>query len=382
MNLRHGFGQFLLLGLILSCLGVLLPARGAQASSIAVLTPDSAVTTPGSNVTIHGSGFLPDSVVYFGGLQVRVTTFISPNTLEVVTPYLRPGAYRLQVKSGGITVRSQVTFTASPAQIDSEIDHAVGLAKKDQTPAAIDILTAIAKTNGDYQVRAFAYYQIGQIYFAKGDWWRWGESSLTFLDSDKSGPAVWTSWRYRLTNEQADYFLPTNNDPDHDVKMADWTVEYDVTENPEPRFYRGLVNARCGNLEKAKADSDFILKLEPGNPSYRALAAYIAGLAGDKTQLPSFSGETITDARALSLLGETAYLNGDVGSAQSWWTQAAKVYPLGASLAYWAGKKHMARGQKRVAEALLTECTIMAPNSKEAKEAKDLLITLEASPTN
>jgi tetratricopeptide (TPR) repeat protein len=304
---------------------------------------------------------------------VRVTTFISPATLEVVTPYLRPGTYHLQVKSGEITAQSEATFTALPAQIDSGIDHALSLAEKGKTSEAIDILTAIAKTDSDYQVRAFAYYQVGQIYFAKGDWWRWG-GSLTFLDSDKSGPAVWTSWQYRLANDQADYFLPNNNDPDHDLKMADWTVKYDVTQNPEPRFYRGLVNARYGNLGEAKADSDFILKVEPGNPSYRALAAYIVALGGGKAEL-STSSETITDARALSLLGETAYLSGNFSGAQLWWAQAARIYPMGASLAYLAGKKHLARGQKRVAEALLRECTTMSPNSKEAMEAEELLTT-------
>jgi hypothetical protein len=106
------------------------------------------------------------------------------------------------------------------------------------------------------------------------------------------------------------------------------------------------------------------------------LAAYIAVLDGRKTLLPSFARETITDARALSLLGETAYLSGDLCAAKSWWTQSARVYPLGASLAYLAGKKHLARGQERVAEALLTECTTMAPNGKEAMEAKDLLATI------
>jgi hypothetical protein len=77
------------------------------------------------------------------------------------------------------------------------------------------------------------------------------------------------------------------------------------------------------------------------------------------------------------MLGQAAYLSGDVQGAQKWWVLEAKVYPLGASLAYWAGKKHLARGQQRVAAALLTECTVMASNSKEAKEAKELLATLQ-----
>jgi hypothetical protein len=276
-----------------------------------------------------------------------------------------------------------VTFTAVLAPVDSEIDHAVNLATEGQTANAVAILTKIAKGNADFQVRAFAHYQAAQIYFAQGDWWRWGgEAGAVFSDSDKSGPAVQTSWRYRLASDQADYFLPTNNQPDHDLVLADWTVKYDVTQNPEPRFYRALVNARYGELNKARTDSDFILKLEPGNASYRALAAYIAVLSGDKQQLRSFSGEAIKDTRALGLLGEAAYLAGDAGEAQRWWALAAKEYPLGAGLAYWAGKKHLARGQQRVATALLSECTVVSPNSKEAAEAKEILTTLQVPNSN
>ncbi len=146
-----------------------------------------------------------------------------------------------------------------------------------------------------------------------------------------------------------------------------------ASRSPEPRFFRSLLNARYGNLQKAKTDATFILKSEPNNPSYRALAAYIAALSGDKAWLQSFDGQTITDSRALGLLGEAAYLIGDHSSARSWWAEEAKTYPLGASLAYWAGKKHLVHGQRRVAEALLEECVTMATNSKQAKEAEDLL---------
>jgi hypothetical protein len=76
------------------------------------------------------------------------------------------------------------------------------------------------------------------------------------------------------------------------------------------------------------------------------------------------------------LLGEAAYLSGDPKGAQDWWTRSKKADPLGASLAYWAGKKHLERGQLRVATALLAECIAMAPDSPEAKEAKTLTATL------
>jgi tetratricopeptide (TPR) repeat protein len=366
----------LFLGLALTGTATASAAHPANAPHLTGVAPDIGITTPGSRVSVHGSGFSPDAIIYFGGLQAREISFISPSALEVVTPYLRPGHYQLQLKSGGTTVRSEVVFTAMPSLVDSEIDHAVGLAEKGQVSAAIAVLTGIAKSNSDHQVRAFAHYQIGQIYFAQDDLWRWGSEAAGIFAPD-SGMTVQTSWRYRLSSDQSDYILNVNPNPDHDLVLADWTVKYDVTQNPEPRFYRGLIRARYDDLSEAKIDSDFILKLEPDNSSYRALAAYIAVLAGDKTPLESFTGETIKDARALSMLGQAAYLSGDVQGAQKWWVLEAKVYPLGASLAYWAGKKHLARGQQRVAAALLTECTVMASNSKEAKEAKELLATLQ-----
>jgi tetratricopeptide (TPR) repeat protein len=345
---------------------------------IAAVEPQSGVTTPASRVTVRGIGFSADAVVYFGGLQVRETNFLSPSRLEVVTPYLRPGTYQLQIKSGGATLRSEVSFTSVPSPIDAEIDRAVALAQRGQTTAAVDLLITIAKTHSDHQVRAFAHYQIGQVYFAQGDLLSWSWTTV-FLDSDKSGMAVQTSWRYRLDSWLSEYLFNRDTETDHDFKSLDWVVKYDITQNPEPRFYRGLVNARYGNLKKAKEDSDFILKLEPRNPSYRALAAYVAVLGGDETLLNKFAGESITEARALSLLGEAAYLGGDSARAQTWWILSAKEYPLGAGLALLAGKKHLARGHKQVAAALLTECTIMAPNSKEAEEARDLLAKLGAA---
>ncbi len=86
------------------------------------------------------------------------------------------------------------------------------------------------------------------------------------------------------------------------------------------------------------------------------------------------------DSRALGLLGEAAYLRGDSASAEQWWKRAAKRYPLGADLACLAGKKHLARDQQRVAASLLTECTVMAPASKQAGEARQLLESLPSPP--
>jgi tetratricopeptide (TPR) repeat protein len=223
----------------------------------------------------------------------------------------------------------------------------------------------------DYQVRAFAAYQMGEIYFAQGDWWRWAGAPI-YLDSDKSGLAVDTNWRYRLSTDQSAYYLPTGAKSDEILRMLNWTVEKDVTQNPEPLFFRGLVNARFGNLSQAEADSEYILKLEPDNPSYRALSAYVGALAGHPPQFTAFDGGMISDSRALSLLGEAAYLSGDAERARQYWVRSAKLYPLGASLAYLAGKKHLAWGHVRVGTALLMECIVMAPESKEAREAREL----------
>src|SRR5712664_449722 len=186
--------------------------------------------------------------------------------------------------------------------VDSEIERAVALAGQGQIPAAIDILTPIATTNDDYQIRSFSHYQMAQIYFSVGDWWRWrGEAAQIFVE--ESGTSIQTFWRYRLAADQSDYLLDRNTKPDYDLRNADFTVEKDVTQSPEPRFCRSLVNARYGNVRKAKTDSDFLLSVEPDSQPYRALAAYIAALNGDNGQLQPFSGETITDPRALSLLG-------------------------------------------------------------------------------
>jgi tetratricopeptide (TPR) repeat protein len=373
----QGIRSLRCLALSLALIAPSLQAMAQQVSKLQLtaVEPKTGTTTPGSKVRVYGQDFSTDAVVYFGGLEVREVKFVDPSTLEVVTPYLRPGSYQLQLKSGEITVRSDVTFSVIPSAVDSEIDRAIALAAQGQRDAAISLLTSVSDTYGDPQVRAFAHHQIGQIYFAQGDLWRWGGEAAAVFDPE-AGRAVQTSWQYGLSYDKSTYLLPIESDADTPLKLADWTVQYDVTQDPEPRFFRGLVNARFGNLTTAEADCDFILSQEPTNSSYRALAAFIAVLNGHKTALQSFSDEMINDGRALSLLGEAAYLSGDLAGAQSWWAMEATAYPLGASLAYLAGKKHFVRGQRRVAMALLTECTVMAPAGKEAKEAEQLLVEL------
>jgi tetratricopeptide (TPR) repeat protein len=337
------------------------------------------VTTPGVKVDVQGTAFTSDTVLYFAGIGARDIEFLSPSLIRATTPYLRPGRYTLEVKSGSVLSRSSAFFTALPSAVDAEIDRAVTLAAEAKIPAAIRLLTGITETYGDYQVRAFAAYQMGQIYFAQGDWWHWGGAPI-YVDSDKSGLAVQTNWRYRLSTDQSDYYLPTGVNPGGILRLLDATVSMDVTENPEPRFFRGLVNARLGNLPTAEADNKYILMIEPDNPSYRALSAYVDVLRGRQPEFKSPDAEAISDGRALGLLGEAAYLMGDSEGSRRYWGRAAKLYPLGASLAFLAGKKHLAWGQTRVGTALLTECTVMAPGSKEAEEAKGLLAALQSLP--
>jgi len=372
MQSKRTIGIHLLPCLALACFAALQPQDLTQAPTLTSVAPDNGITTPGTNVEVRGAGLRGDAVIYFGGVGARQTTVLSPSQLEVVTPYLRPGSYQLELKIGDAVVRSRVSFTALPAEVDAKIDMALGLAGNGKNTSAIELLTEIYKTNEDYQVRAFAAYQIGQVYYAEGDLWRWAGAPI-FLDSDKSGLAVDTNWRYRSSLDRSTYYLPTGANSSDILRMLDWTVQKDVTQNPEPRFFRGLVNARFGDFAKAEADSQFILKAAPENASYQALSAYVAALKGQKPDLTSLDPERISDGRALSLFGEAAYLEGDSDRAQQFWLRAARVYPLGATLAFWAGKRHLKWGQIPVGVSLLRECIAMAPTSKEAKQAAELL---------
>ena len=337
--------------------------------------PSSTATTPGAKVMIVGKNFPRDAIVYFGGLQAREIVFLNTSALEAVTPYLRPGRYKLDLKSGGATIRSDVSFAALPAPADSAIDEAEGLAAKKQIDSALSIFTSIAETHPDYDVRAYARFRAGQLYLARGDYWAAGEQAGLIWDRKVSMGAQ-TSWRYRLLTEQISYSVSESNDRYTDLRAADGSVEMDETENPEPRFWRALVSARFGNMEQARADLRFVLLAEPDNPSYRALAAYMDVLAGHKTQLEALRGQQVDDERALRLLGQAAYIMGDYDGAQTWWTGQARVSAVWARMDCLAGRKHVNYGQPRVGAALLAECVSIAPDSREGKEAKELLANL------
>jgi hypothetical protein len=192
----------------------------------------------------------------------------------------------------------------------------------------------------------------------------------------KVSMGVQTSWQYRLLSDEIAYSVSEDNEHDTDLRDADRSIKMDVTENPEPRFWRALVSARFGKMEQAKADLKLILGAEPENLSYRALAAYIGVLVGDKTQLEAFRGQQVNDARALALLGQAAYLSGDNEAAQAWWAAQGKIGVAQAKLDCGAGRKHLDYGQTRIGTALLAECAAVVADSREGKEAKQQLSDL------
>jgi len=341
---------------------------------VTAVEPSSTVTTPGAKVTVVGADFPPDAIVYFGGLQARQITFVNGSALQAITPYLRPGNYKIDIKSGETIIHSDVGFIALPAQVDSKLDQAEDLVAKKQINTAISLFTNIATTNTDYDVRAYAHYRAGQLYLVQGDYWAaGGEAGLIF--DEKASMGVQSCWQYRVLSNEITYSVSQSNDHDTDLGVADWAVKWDITENPEPRFWRALMNARFGKMDQAKADLKFALAAEPNNPTYRALAAYMAVLAGDKAQLDAFRGQQVADARALALLGQAAYISGDQNGAQAWWSAEGKVGVWQAKLNCGAGAKHVNYDQTRIGTALLAECAAVAPDSL-AKQARKLLAGL------
>jgi hypothetical protein len=381
MRQKRKFVECLLGGLALVAFDNSCGAQQPEPPRITAIEPSSAVTTPGAKVMIVGANFSPDSIPCFGGLQAREITFINASALQAVTPYLRPGSYKLDLKSNGTTIHSDVVFTASPAPVDSSLDLAEGMTTKGKTSAAIGIFSNIATTHSDYDVRAYAHYRAAQLYLARGDYWPATEQAALIWDQ-KVSMGVQTSWRYRLLSDETAYSVSQSNDHETDLRLAAGSVKMDTTENPEPRFWRTLVSARFGKMEQASTDLKFALGAEPENPSYRALAAYIGVLEGDKTRLAAFRDQQVNDARALSLLGQATYIIGDHDGAQAWWAAEGKIGIGEATLDCGSGRKHADYGQTRVGAALLTECAAVTPDSVGGKAAKELLeqLKIESSP--
>jgi IPT/TIG domain-containing protein len=374
-----GIWAHITLGILGILVGLSFPVMASEHLSIQSILPSAGVTSPGTKVKVLGTGFWPGAVVYFDGLQSRQTNFISPTELEVETPYLRPGIHFLQVVALNVTIRSSVEFMALPSESDAQIDKAIEIARQGNTDAAAAALEQIGQTNSDYQVRAAAYYEESQIFFNRGDLFNWRRASaLIYLDSAKSGMAVQTYWRYGLAFANSLYLFDAEPKARFDLRMADNLITFDVTEDPEPRFYRALLNARSGNLAKAKIDSDFVSKAWPSKSSSAALAAYIAVLSGDTRPLHTMtSGPIPTDATSLALLGEGLFVSGDLASAKRFWSGAAEANPARTTMPCLAAKKHLNNGEKITAKVLLTECVAMASNSKEGQAARESLSHLD-----
>ncbi len=382
---RKGLLAMSLLGLV----GVVETCE-AQSSRLQFASPQYGLTTPGTKVLIFGDGFASDAEAYFGGMAARETRFVHASTLEVVTPYLRPGDYPVQVKSARKIAVSAVTFTSVPSPVDSKIDAALSLAERGEISAGIRELDQIAQSDPDYHVRAFAQYAKAKIFFAHGDWQNWSDACLSiYLHAKESGMSIQTYWPYRLESARAYYLTQYQTGPSNDFLFFDIVVNLDVTGNPEPRFYRALLNARAGKLAMAKADIAFTLAKEPRNASYAALAAFIAALGGAKLQSEAFGAraralleaDPEVDGRALSLLGETAYISRNLEQARSDWAGVGHIYPLGSGIALLAGKKHLWRGEPSIAAMLLSESIAMAQNTAEVQEARGLLDGIpESSP--
>jgi tetratricopeptide (TPR) repeat protein len=375
-----GVPTYRVLAVVVILVGFPLRSLGVQHPTIQSVLPASGMTTPGMKVAVRGVGFSPGAVVYFDGLESRETNFVSSTELDVVTPYLRPGSHLLQIASGAASVRSSVEFSALPSEVDSEIDRANEMAGQGKIDEAVSILEKVGQTDSDYQVRAAAYYVESQIFFNLGDFVHWRRAAdLIYLDAAKSGNSVQKFWGYRLAFSKSHYLLGEEPETGFDLRLADNLIEFDVTRNPEARFYRALLNARFGNLLQAKSDSDFVLHAWPNKPSATALAAYVAALGGNMGPVQALtSGPPLpTDATTLALLGDGLFLSGDSSGANRFWSLAGELSPAAATMAFLAGNKHLKNGQKTTARILFAECAAMAPYSKEGQEAKDVLSNLK-----
>src|SRR4029077_8798413 len=142
---------------------------------------------------------------------------------QAVTPYLRPGTYKIDLKSGEEVIHSDFSFTALPASVDSTIDQAEALAAKKQTSAAISAFANIASTHPDYDVRAYVRYRAAELYLALGNYMEAGVQSAFFDKRVSMG--VQTSWRYRLQGDELAYSISESNDHDTDLRIADGTVK-------------------------------------------------------------------------------------------------------------------------------------------------------------
>lgn len=383
MRLLSTVASVFLTALVLGIGGQTVRAQSARDGSeprISGVRPAEGLTTPGMEVIISGIGFAPGLRIYFDGLEAREMEVISPYTVRATTPYLRPGLHEIELRFDTKIIRSDVLFEALPSSVDDVIDRATGADNKNHPADAIATLSKIAESYSDYQVRAFASYEIGQLYLAQGDYLRWGASTAgIFLDADKSGPSVQTFWRYRLADAESNYLLQPEPSPGFDLRNADVVVQFDVTDNSEVRFFRSLLNLRKGNLIKAKTDSDYILRQQPHNLSYLALSAYVNGVIADNANALDVSPftDSIDDARAAALLAEASYRLGKAAAGNHWSALAAHLDPSIAQRTFLAGQKHFKAGDQVAARALLNECVHMSPDGEAGVSAARLLSLMQ-----
>ena len=368
------------------------PPRQAANSAVKLydINPDTGPSTPPTAVTVFGDNFSQDTKVYFDGLMARETLFRDESHLEALTPYMRPGQHQVLVKSkDSEAVRLETPFTATPAPVDLRIDAALSIAREGKVSAALSALDDIAKNDSDYQVRAFAHYQEGELYFAQGDWQRWlGETMGIYLNAKLAGPSVQTYWPYGVANARACFLLNRSGGPEVDALNYDMAVQWDATGATEPHFRRAIFRARSGKLKDATEDIQFCLRAEPGNPAYLALAAFNATQVGDKSASAKLyqraraivSRQIHPDSEALALLGEALYAAGNSRRAQLYWAEAGSTYPLAPSLALLQAKKHLWRAEQETAAMLLSETVAMSPSSAEADEARGLLAGVPSKP--
>ena len=76
--------------------------------------------------------------------------------------------------------------------------------------------------------------------------------------------------------------------------------------------------------------------------------------------------------------GNARYLRGDYDGARTWLGAQAKIGVWQAKLDCLAGTKHVSYGQTRIGTALLTECVAVAPDSREGKQVKEILVGLSS----
>src|SRR5215813_13294142 len=179
------------LALTLSLSGVACAAN----HEILSIKPNAALSSPGSKLEIFGRGFAEGCGTFFGGVAARLNRVINSSKVEVVTPYLRPGSYEVQVLCKDQKGRRGATFKSLPSSVDLELRNA----STANSTKALEILGKVARSNSDPQVRAYARFLESKIHFARQEWQDWAASIAgIFVEANEAGLSIQTYWPYRL----------------------------------------------------------------------------------------------------------------------------------------------------------------------------------------